>query len=181
MGLLPLVSHRPKPEFSLAPNRLNSTTRGLNNVYNLDPSTRQEIRQGAGWGIAVGVLLIILGIVAIALLFATAISLGLLLGWLFILGGIAQIVYAFVSRRAGSFIWKLLLGVFYLLGGILVLLSPGIAALTLSLILGLSILVQSVTQVIAPFKCVLPKAGVGCCLAALWAFTFIKSSPVRPM
>jgi uncharacterized membrane protein HdeD (DUF308 family) len=119
---------------------------------NLDPNTRQEIRQGAGWGIAVGVLLIILGIVAIALPFATAISLGLLLGWLFILGGIAQIVYAFVSRRAGSFIWKVLLGVFYLVGGIFALLSPGITALTLSLILGVSILVQSVTQVVDAFQ-----------------------------
>jgi uncharacterized membrane protein HdeD (DUF308 family) len=118
----------------------------------LDPTSRQEIRQGAGWGIAVGVLLIILGIVAIALPFATAIALSLLFGWLFILGGIAQIVYAFVSRRAGSFIWKLLLGLFYLIGGIFVLLSPGIAALTLSLILAISILVQSVIQVIDAFQ-----------------------------
>ncbi len=115
---------------------------------NLDPTIRQEIRQGAGWGIAVGILLIILGIVAIALPFATAIALSLLFGWIFILGAIAQIIYAFVSRRAGSFIWKLLMGVFYLIGGIFVLLSPGITALTLSLILAISILVQSITQVI---------------------------------
>lgn len=118
----------------------------------LEPTLRQDIRQGTAWGIAVGVLLIILGIVAIALPFATAIALSLLFGWLFILGGIAQIAYAFFSRRAGSFIWKLLLGVFYLIGGIFVLLSPGITALTLSLILGISILVQSVTQVIDAFQ-----------------------------
>lgn len=119
---------------------------------NLEPITRAEIRKGAGWGIAVGILLIVLGIVAIALPFATAIALGLLFGWLFILGAIAQIVYAFVSRRSGSFIWKLLLGVFYLIGGIFVLASPGITALTLTLILGISILVQSVTQVITAFQ-----------------------------
>lgn len=126
----------------------------------LEPITRQEIRQGAGWGIAVGVLLIILGIIAIALPLATAIALSLLFGWLFILGGIAQIVYAFVSRRAGSFIWKLLLGVFYLIGGIFVLISPDITALTLSLILGISILVQSVTQVINAFQ-MRPEQGWG--------------------
>jgi len=77
---------------------------------NLEPTIRQEIRQGAGWGIAVGVLLIILGIVAIALPFATAIALSLLFGWLFILGAIAQIIYAFASRRARSFIWNIVAG-----------------------------------------------------------------------
>jgi uncharacterized membrane protein HdeD (DUF308 family) len=73
-------------------------------------------------------------------------------GWLFILGASVQIVYAFVTRRAGSFIWKLLLGVFYLIGGILVLFAPGITALTLSVILGMSILVQSATQVVDAFQ-----------------------------
>jgi uncharacterized membrane protein HdeD (DUF308 family) len=119
---------------------------------NLEPITRAEIRKGAGWGIAVGILLILLGIVAIALPFATAIALGLLFGWLFILGAIAQIAYAIVSRRSGSFIWKLLLGVFYLIGGILVLFAPGITALTLSVILGISILVQSSIQVVDAFQ-----------------------------
>jgi uncharacterized membrane protein HdeD (DUF308 family) len=118
-------------------------------MYNeIEPTTRQDIRQAAGWGIAVGVLLIVLGIVAIALPFATAIALGLLFGWLFILGGIVQLIYVVISRRAGSFIWKLLLGVFYLVGGIFVLLAPGITALTLSLILAISILVQSCIQVV---------------------------------
>ena len=119
---------------------------------NLDSTTRQQIRQGTGWGIALGILLIVLGIAAIALPFATAIALSLLFGWLFILGGIAQLIYAFVTRRPGSFIWKLLLGLFYLLGGIFVLLSPGITALTLSLILAISILGQSVPQVITAFQ-----------------------------
>lgn len=52
---------------------------------NLDLTTRAQIRQGTSWGIAVGILLIILGIVGIALPFATAIALSLLFGWLFIL------------------------------------------------------------------------------------------------
>lgn len=118
----------------------------------LDLTTRKQIRQGAGWGIALGIVLIISGILAIALPLATAIALSLLFGWLFILGGIGQVVYAFLTRPLGSFIWKLLLGIFYLTSGVVVLFSPGIAAVTLSLILGISILVQSVTQVIHAFQ-----------------------------
>ena len=83
-----------------------------------DSSLQQELHKAAGWGIAVGTLLAILGIVAIAVPLATAIAIGLLFGWLFILGGIIQISYAFLTRSSGAFLWKLLLGVLYLLGGI---------------------------------------------------------------
>ena len=82
-----------------------------------DSSLQQELHKAAGWGIAVGTLLAILGIVAIAVPLATAIAIGMLFGWLFILGGIIQISYAFLTRCCGAFLWKSLLGLLYLLGG----------------------------------------------------------------
>ena len=66
-----------------------------------DSSLQQELHKAAGWGIAVGTLLAILGIVAIAVPLATAIAIGLLFGWLFILGGIIQMSYAFLTRSSG--------------------------------------------------------------------------------
>ncbi|WP_019504128.1 HdeD family acid-resistance protein [Pleurocapsa sp. PCC 7319] len=125
-----------------------------------DLKTRKEIRQKAGWGIALGIVLIILGSLAIALPLATAITFSLLFGWLFIFGAIDQIIYAFLTRSLGSFIWKLLLGVLYLISGIVVLFSPGVAAIAFSLILGISILTQSVLQVIAAFQ-IRPQQGWG--------------------
>ena len=125
-----------------------------------DSSLQQELHKAAGWGIAVGTLLAILGIVAIAVPLATAIAIGLLFGWLFILGGIIQMGYAFLTRSSGAFIWKLLLGVLYLLGGISVLFAPGIAALTLSLILAISIVVQSLIQVVTALQ-IRPEQGWG--------------------
>ena len=125
-----------------------------------DSSLQQELHKAAGWGIAVGILLAILGIVAIAVPLATAIAIGLLFGWLFILGGVIQMSYAFLTRSSGAFIWKFVLGVFYLLGGISVLFAPGIAALTLSLILAISIVLQSLLQVATAFQ-VRPEHGWG--------------------
>ena len=123
-------------------------------------SLLQELHKAAGWGIAVGTLLAILGIVAIAVPLATAIAIGLLFGWLFILGGIIQMSYAFLTRSSGAFIWNLLLGVHNLLGGISVPFAPGIAALTLSVILAISIVVQSLIQVATAFQ-VRPEQGWG--------------------
>ena len=125
-----------------------------------DSSFQQELHKAAGWGIAVGTLLAILGIVAIAVPLTTAIAIGLLFGWLFILGGIIQMSYAFLTRASGAFMWKFVLGMFYLLGGISVLFAPGIAALTLSLILAISIVVQSLIQVVTALQ-IRPEQGWG--------------------
>ncbi|MFB6275029.1 MAG: HdeD family acid-resistance protein, partial [Halothece sp.] len=50
------------------------------------------------------------------------------------------------------FLWKLLLGLLYLLAGVVVLSSPIITALTLTLILGISIFIQSVIEVFGAFQ-----------------------------
>lgn len=117
-----------------------------------DPEVRDRERTGgAGIGIVVGVLLVILGLVAIARPIYATIASTLVFGWLFIFAGIAQIVYAFGSRLAGQIIWKLLLGVLYLGAGVVVLSNVLSGALTLTLILGITIFVQGVIQVIFAF------------------------------
>lgn len=113
---------------------------------------QQQLRQSTGWGITIGIVLIILGIAAIALPLAATIAASLLFGWLFIIAGIAQLIYAFQSRREQYFLWKLLLGLLYLLAGVVVLSSPIITALTLTLILGISIFIQSVIEVFGAFQ-----------------------------
>lgn len=123
----------------------------MNMTSNL--TIHQKLRKSAGWGIAVGVLLVILGVAAISLPLVAAIATSLMFGWLFLFAGIAQIVYAIQCRHDQKHLfWKLLLGIFYILGGILVLAAPAIAALTLTLIIGISIFVQSVIQVVGALQ-----------------------------
>lgn len=118
-----------------------------------DPEVRdREQTGGSGIGIAIGVLMVILGIVAIARPVYATIASTLVFGWLFIVAGIAQIVYAFRSRGAGQIIWKLLLGVLYLGAGIIVLSNVFSGAIALTLVLGITIFVQGVIQVILAFE-----------------------------
>ena len=125
-----------------------------------DSTMTQTIRKATGWGIAVGILLIILGFLAIVMPLAATLAASLMFGWLFIVAGIAQIVFAFQSRHERYFIWKLLLGFVYILAGIFVLSSPIITALTLTLIMGVSIFIESVIQVIGAFQ-MKPERGWG--------------------
>lgn len=119
-------------------------------------TTDSEVREkertgGSGIGIVVGVLLVILGLIAIARPIYATIASTVVFGWLFIFAGIAQIVYAFRSHGAGKIIWKLLLGVLYLGAGIVVLSNVLSGALALTLILGITIFVQGAIQVILAF------------------------------
>jgi len=117
-----------------------------------DPEVRDRERTGgSGTGIVVGVLLVILGLIAIARPVYATLASTLVFGWLFIFAGIAQIVYAFGSRGAGQVIWKLLLGVLYLGAGIIVLSNILSGAIALTLILGITIFVQGAIQVILAF------------------------------
>jgi uncharacterized membrane protein HdeD (DUF308 family) len=78
---------------------------------------KQEVAEKSGWFIALGVALIILGIISIAFpLFMTATA-KMFLGWMILIGGIASVVHAFNSRDWGGFLWSLLIGLFYVFVG----------------------------------------------------------------
>lgn len=117
-----------------------------------DPEVRERERTGgSGIGIIVGVLLVILGLVAIARPVYATIASTIAFGWVFIFAGIVQFIYAFGSRGAGQFIWKLLLSILYFVAGIVVLSNIFEGAIALTLVLGITIFAQGVFQVILAF------------------------------
>ena len=87
----------------------------------------------SGWMTAIAIVMIVLGLIAIAFPFFTAIASTVLFGWIFIFAGIAQIAYAFQSRDAGKIVWKMILGFLYLLSGIFVMVNPLEGAVVLQL------------------------------------------------
>ncbi len=117
-----------------------------------DPEISDRAQVKPGWGIAVGILVIILGVIAIARPFFASIASALVFGWVFILAGIVQIVHAFQSRRDGHITWKLIIGILYLLAGILIVANPFQGVITLALVLGITIFMQSAIQVVMAFR-----------------------------
>ena len=93
------------------------------------------IKQASKWGIVWGVLLILLGMLAIAEPLLAAIALATFIAWLLIFVGVVHVVVAFQAHSGTSLGWKLLVGVAYLFIGGYLLLRPivGVATLTLML------------------------------------------------
>jgi uncharacterized membrane protein HdeD (DUF308 family) len=84
----------------------------------------------------IGILLIVLGIAAIA---APAISTIVVETWIALIlvsAGAGKLVYAFQTRTQDGFIWKLLLGILYVGTGITLFINPLSGVLTLTLFLG---------------------------------------------
>ena len=93
------------------------------------------IKQGSKWGIIWGVLLILLGLLAIAEPLLAAIALATFLAWLLIFVGIVHLAVAFHAHSGKSKAWKLLIGICYIFIGGYLLFRPlvGVATLTLML------------------------------------------------
>jgi uncharacterized membrane protein HdeD (DUF308 family) len=80
-------------------------------------TVQAAISENRTWFIILGVLLIILGIAAISFPLLTTIAAKIFLGWLFLIGGIVQIVHAFSTRQWSEFFLDLLIGALYLIVG----------------------------------------------------------------
>jgi uncharacterized membrane protein HdeD (DUF308 family) len=92
-------------------------------------------RSGSTVSILWGVLLIILGIMAISAPFLAAVAVNAVIAWLIIVAGIVHLVLSFHAHGAGSVIWRVLVGLAYLAFGGYMIVHPvvGVASLTLVL------------------------------------------------
>jgi len=100
------------------------------------------------------VLFIILGIMAIVEPGIAGLAVTVLVGWLLIFGGAGHLVAAFSGGGAGAgrVLWHVLVGLLYLVGGLYFLWHPLLGLGSLTLLLGVIILVAAVFELVAYFR-----------------------------
>jgi uncharacterized membrane protein HdeD (DUF308 family) len=94
-----------------------------------------------------GILLVILGLAALILPPLASIAVTIVLGWMFLIGGIAGLVFSFWARETPGFWWSLLSAVLALVAGIVLLLRPVEGTLTLTIVVGAYFLAEGVTTI----------------------------------
>jgi uncharacterized membrane protein HdeD (DUF308 family) len=109
------------------------------------------LKRASGTSIVFSIVLIIFGILAITLPIVSSIGVAIVIGWLAIFAGIAQLVHAFQSKGIGHILWKLLVAVFYLVAGASLITRPALGVAGLTLVLGIFLLAEGVADVIAYF------------------------------
>jgi uncharacterized membrane protein HdeD (DUF308 family) len=112
----------------------------------------RALEKGWGWLLALGVVFIILGIIALGSPYVLTLAVDLMLGWILIICGIISIVSAFFSGNWGKFLLILLSGIIFVIAGILSLANPLKGVLTLALILAAFLLVEGIFKIVYAFQ-----------------------------
>jgi uncharacterized membrane protein HdeD (DUF308 family) len=94
-----------------------------------------------------GIILVILGLAAIAIPSIATLAVELLFGWLFLISGIAGAVTTFMMRRAPGFWWSLVSAILGIAAGLVLLFWPLSGVLTLTLVLIVFFVIEGVASV----------------------------------
>jgi uncharacterized membrane protein HdeD (DUF308 family) len=111
----------------------------------------EPLRAKWGWIVALGVVFVIVGIIALgSVVMATAASV-FVVGIMMVIAGVAEIFHAFQVKTWGKFLLWLALGALYVLAGIVTFSNPLLAAVVLTLLLGVSLVVSGIMRIILAF------------------------------
>jgi uncharacterized membrane protein HdeD (DUF308 family) len=109
------------------------------------------LKRASRGSLVLSIVLIIFGLLAITLPMASSIGVVIVIGWLVIFDGLAQLVHAFQSKGIGHIVWKLLVAGFYLVAGGYLIASPALGAAGLTLVLGIFLFAEGIADIVAYF------------------------------
>ena len=106
----------------------------------------RALRAKWGWIVALGIIFMIAGVIALGSVVAATASAVLIVGIMMVMGGVAEIIAAFSVKDWGKAIFWGLLGVLYVAAGIICFMNPFAAATILTLFLGIALMVGGIVR-----------------------------------
>ena len=113
----------------------------------LQQTMSQSVREHWKLFLIEGIVLVILGVLAIVVPPLATIAVTIFLGWLFLISGIAGLITTFGARHAPGFWWSLLSAVLGLAAGLVLLAWPVSGAVSLTLLLIVFFLIEGVLSI----------------------------------
>lgn len=111
-----------------------------------------EVREGWRYLMGGGVLIAILGIIAVFTPYVTGIVLSLLLGAILVAGGFVHVAHAFRATHWTGALWQIVLALVYGVVGIALLANPVIGLTTLTILLIAFLFVEGVVELLMGFQ-----------------------------
>lgn len=107
-----------------------------------------ELRRNWGWLLALGILLIILGVIALWDSVSFTVVSMIFFGWVLLFAGIIEAVQAFRYRRSGHLFWHALNAVLSIVVGIMLLRHPLAGAVVMTLLLAAYFTVAGIFRIV---------------------------------
>src|SRR5437868_15393353 len=129
---------------------MSSTT---NPSTSLSAATELEpLRAKSGWIIALGIVYVIAGLVALGSVVFATVATVFVVGIMMLVAGAAEVINAFQIKSWGKFLLWLLLGILYIVAGFVTWDNPLFAAVLLTLMLGASLVASGIMRIILAFN-----------------------------
>jgi uncharacterized membrane protein HdeD (DUF308 family) len=119
----------------------------------------EEVRHRWGWFLVIGIIMVILGTIALFIMPAATIGTVLVLGWLLVFSGIIETIQAFRERKSGGLFLHLIGGVLGVLVGLLVVTHPVAGALAWTLLFASFFTVIGIFRLVAAIRLKFPTWG----------------------
>ena len=105
-----------------------------------------------GWLLALGILMIVLGVFAIGAPQVATVAVQFALGWILVIAGIAEGIHAFMAQAWRGFLLELLSAILYLAVGVLLLVNPVGGALALTIVLAVFLIVEGIFKIMMALR-----------------------------
>jgi uncharacterized membrane protein HdeD (DUF308 family) len=128
-------------------------------LFNPQLTDLQEFRRNWGWFLALGIILMVFGTIALGSSVLVTMASVLFFGWLLLFMGIIEAVQAFWQRQWGGLLLHLLSGILTGVVGLIFVANPGAGALVLTLILAVFFMVAGLFRILAALTMRFPYWG----------------------
>ena len=110
------------------------------------------LRAKWGWIVALGVVYVVAGFIALGSVVMATVASVLVVGVMMIVAGVAELINAFQIKSWGKFLVWALLGVLYIVAGFVTFENPLFAAALLTLFLGFSLVASGIVRIFLAFS-----------------------------
>ncbi len=127
----------------------------MTNVFSPGTNVAEAIaplRAKWGWIVALGVVYLVAGLIALGSVAAATAASVLVVGAMMIVAGVMEVISAFQVKTWGRFIFWLLLGVLYIVAGFVAWDNPFLTAVWLTLILGAALVAGGIMRIFLAFN-----------------------------
>jgi uncharacterized membrane protein HdeD (DUF308 family) len=101
-----------------------------------------------GWFVALGIALIVIGVLALFDTVAVTLISAIFIGAALLVGGVVQIVHAFMTKGWQHFLLNLLAGALYVVGGFLIMMEPVQGAFVLTLFIVAAMIAAGIFRIV---------------------------------
>jgi uncharacterized membrane protein HdeD (DUF308 family) len=131
---------------------MSTQTEASEQVNSLQSELLEGIKQNAGWAIAIGLVSTIAGFLALWAPLIAGLSVTVVVGFLLVATGVSQLIFAFKTGSIGKGLLTFVLGALSVAVGLYMALRPGVAVLSLTLVLAIYFFATGITEIIGAFK-----------------------------